>query len=60
MEFMEQVIIATKQQIIEGANINLNSKVISKCVNHNELEVMEISNKGSRKYRYYILSDFKL
>jgi len=60
MEFMEQAIVATKQQIIDGAGINPNSKVIAKCVKHNELEIMEIPKIGFITYRYYIFSEFKL
>ncbi len=57
---MEQAIVATKQQIIDGAGINPNSKVIAKCVKHNELEIMEIPKIGFITYRYYIFSEFKL
>ncbi len=57
---MEQVIVATKQEIIDGAGINPNAKAISKCVKQEELYVMEIPNNGFVTYRYYILSTFKL
>ena len=57
---MKQVIVATKQEIINGAGINPNAKTISKCVQHGELEVMEIPRIGVITYRYYIFSEFKL
>ena len=60
MEFMEQIIIATKQEIIEGTGINPDSKNISKCVQHKDLEVMEIPKIGFVTYRYYVFSGFKL
>ena len=59
MEFMEQVIVATKQEIIE-AGMNPNSKVISKCVKHDELEIMEIPKIGFVTYRYYVFLGFRL
>ena len=57
---MEQVIVATKQEIINGAGINPNAKTISKCVHHHELEIMEIPKIGFVTYRYYVFSGFKL
>ena len=60
MDFMEQMIVATKQEIIDGAGINPNAKAISKCVHHHELEVMEIPRIGFITYRYYVFSGFKL
>ena len=60
MEFMEQMIVATKQEIIDGAGINPNSKNISKCVDSHELEIMEIPKMGFVTYRYYVFSGFKL
>ena len=60
MKFMEQMIIATKQQIVDGTGINSNSKAISKCVRHHELDIMKIPKNGCITYQYYIFSEFKL
>jgi len=60
MSFMEEEIVATKQQIINGAGINPNSKGIAKCVKHHELDIMEIAKNGFITYKYYVLSEFKL
>ena len=60
MNYMRQVVIATKKQIIEEAGINPNSKAIAKCVQHKELYVLEIPLMGFVTYRYYIFSEFKL
>ena len=57
---MEQMIVATKQEIIDGAGINPNAKTISKCVKHHELKIMEIPKMGFVTYRYYVFSGFKL
>ena len=57
---MERQIIATKNQIIDGAGINPNSKAIAKCVHQEELEVMEFPLGGFVVEKYFIFSDFKL
>jgi len=60
MDFMEQVIVATKQEIIDGAGITQMQNLSLKCVHRHELEVMKIPRIGFITYRYYVFSGFRL